>query len=129
MAQEEEKHPFKYNESTSIIRPLSVQQLAGSDEDCPKIDLKKKKILLSPPSKASQRVLTPTSSSTSVTSPISPKKRITKDNFNLIKLLGTGAFSKVALVDDVVTGKKYAMKVMEKAFLRAVLLRLRNLKL
>jgi len=52
--------------------------------------------------------------------PTTPRHRVTKDNFNLIKLLGTGAFSKVALVDEVATGKKLAMKVMEKAFLRKV---------
>ena len=45
---------------------------------------------------------------------------MSKDNFNLIKLVGTGAFSKVALVDEVGSGKLFAMKVMEKGFLRKV---------
>ena len=38
----------------------------------------------------------------------------------MIKLLGDGAFSKVVLVDEIKSGKRFAMKIMEKAFLRKV---------
>ena len=48
------------------------------------------------------------------------KHKITKDDYNLIKLLGDGAFSKVVLVDEIKSGKRFAMKIMEKAFLSKV---------
>ena len=48
-------------------------------------------------------------------------RKVTKDNYNLIKLIGDGAFSKVVLVDEVKTGKIYAMKIMDKAFLSRVI--------
>jgi hypothetical protein len=45
-----------------------------------------------------------------------------RDEFKLIRLLGTGTFSKVVLVKQIASNKFFAMKVMEKAFLIKVIL-------
>jgi len=52
----------------------------------------------------------------------SPKKKISISDFTLLELIGMGAYSKVALVEHIATGQKYAMKVMEKKFLIKVYL-------
>ncbi len=101
-----------------MIRPLSVQQFAEADMSAV---TSKARNMLSPPSKAksSQRSLSPSVSDCSP-SPGSVRRKTTKDNFSLIKLIGTGAFAKVALVEEIGTGRLFAMKVMEKSFLRQV---------
>ncbi len=48
---------------------------------------------------------------------VSPRKKMAPNDFSLLELVGMGAYSKVALVEQVATGKKFAMKVMEKKFL------------
>jgi len=48
-------------------------------------------------------------------------KRITMNDYALLSLLGSGAFSKVALVEQISTKKRFAMKVMEKSFLERVI--------
>eukprot|EP01022_Parablepharisma_sp_SALTPOND_P019524 TRINITY_DN334_c0_g1_i1.p2 TRINITY_DN334_c0_g1~~TRINITY_DN334_c0_g1_i1.p2 ORF type:complete len:622 (+),score=126.32 TRINITY_DN334_c0_g1_i1:1223-3088(+) len=53
-------------------------------------------------------------------SPVSPKKKMGLSEFGLLELVGMGAYSKVALVEQIATGRKFAMKVMEKKFLLKV---------
>ena len=60
---------------------------------------------------------TPTKATLSESSPISPRKKVNTSNFTLLELIGMGAYSKVALVEQIATKKKLAMKVMEKKFL------------
>ncbi len=47
-------------------------------------------------------------------------RKMSMSEFELISLLGTGAFSRVVLVEQGSTGKRFAMKVMEKALLQKV---------
>jgi len=49
------------------------------------------------------------------------RKKNNKENYNIINLLGEGAYSKVVLVEEIITGFNYAMKVIEKAFLKKVI--------
>jgi len=46
-----------------------------------------------------------------------PTPKVTIDDFVLHKLVGRGAFGKVFLVSHKLTGRRYAMKVMQKGFL------------
>ena len=70
----------------------------------------------------SQKQIYPYSPQLSSTKKLSSQKhKISKKNFDLIKLLGTGAYSKVVLVHEVNTCKKFAMKIMEKSFLKRVI--------
>ena len=121
-----------------FVRPVSQDCLG--DEACAEMAASAKRGLRTPegaPRKSAQLLRLPLafagssppesprnsqagSSGTPSSSSSSPRKKLTKDNFNLIKLLGTGAYSRVALVEEIGTGKKLAMKVMEKAFLRKV---------
>ncbi len=56
-----------------------------------------------------------TSSGESSPSPGTPKKdRVNLSHFKLIKLIGKGGFGEVYLVEHIKSGKKLALKVMDK---------------
>eukprot|EP00829_Urostomides_striatus_P021802 TRINITY_DN9893_c0_g1_i2.p1 TRINITY_DN9893_c0_g1~~TRINITY_DN9893_c0_g1_i2.p1 ORF type:complete len:373 (-),score=92.17 TRINITY_DN9893_c0_g1_i2:11-1129(-) len=99
-----------------IARPNSEQNLVAAVLEERKKEGGKYTHLQSTFAKGNQRASSPLPSSTNPQKPV--HKKNTKDNFNLIKLLGTGAYSKVALVEEIDTTKQFAMKVMEKSFLR-----------
>ncbi len=97
---------------------------AETEQDKVRREAKRKKIAGSancspapspPPSPPASPPASPPSSP-----PLSPRKRTTTDDYNMLSLIGSGAFSKVALVEQIATGKRYAMKVMEKKFLAEV---------
>ena len=113
---EETKFP-KVSSTTTIARPLSVEHLVEND-----LGSTSPNHLTLPASKFKppQRSLSPSMSTTNLPEPPSPRRKISKDDYNFIKLLGVGAYSRVALVDKVGTGRKFAMKVMEKEFLQKV---------
>ena len=46
------------------------------------------------------------------------KGKISKDAFSIISLIGTGSYGKVFLVRKIDTNKIYAMKVLNKSFVR-----------
>jgi len=46
------------------------------------------------------------------------KGKISKDDFGIISLIGTGSYGKVFLVRKLDNGKTYAMKVLTKSFVR-----------
>ena len=103
-----------------IVRPQSELCLSGAEAEQLATPTKTKRNLLSPPSAREKSFHQSGSPPASPTCPRSPCRRVSKDNFNLIKLLGTGAYSRVALVEEVGTNRTLAMKVMEKAFLKSV---------
>ena len=43
---------------------------------------------------------------------------VSKDDFNMLKVIGTGSYGKVLLVKKKETGKLYAMKVLKKKFIK-----------
>ncbi len=50
----------------------------------------------------------------------SPKKKISIRDFEIINLLGKGAYAKVVLAKNIYNNKLYALKVIDKDFLRLV---------
>ncbi|XP_060687280.1 RAC-gamma serine/threonine-protein kinase isoform X2 [Hemiscyllium ocellatum] len=48
-----------------------------------------------------------------------PKRRVTMNDFDYLKLLGKGTFGKVILVKEKATGKYYAMKILKKEIIIA----------
>lgn len=44
-------------------------------------------------------------------------RKVSREDFSVIKLLGKGAYGKVLLVEEKNTKKKFAMKVLQKKFL------------
>jgi serum/glucocorticoid-regulated kinase 2 len=46
------------------------------------------------------------------------KGKISKEDFSIISLIGTGSYGKVFLVRKIDSGKIYAMKVLTKSFVR-----------
>lgn len=46
------------------------------------------------------------------------KGKISKEDFSIISLIGTGSYGKVFLVRKIDSGKTYAMKVLTKSFVR-----------
>lgn len=49
---------------------------------------------------------------------VKKKGHISKEDFSIISLIGTGSYGKVFLVRKIDTGKIYAMKVLTKSFVR-----------
>lgn len=101
-------HPRVNSEQNLVEAELESRKKDGGNHLCVQSSF----------AKGNQRAPSPGPSSTSQQKTV--HKKSTKDNYNLIKLLGTGAYSRVALVEEIGTGKQFAMKVMEKSFLRRV---------
>ncbi len=94
--------PKKISAEQSTHSPMEEQK-----KTCPKLELR-------------GRQMEPAPGENGEASPSSPRKRMRPEDFNLIQLLGVGAYSRVALVEQVATKRRYAMKVMEKKFLAQV---------
>ena len=90
---------------TADATDLSSIVIAGADDTDPPTDL-------------SRPALTSASSSSSATVVVSPPAKLTPAHFKPSVLLGEGSYSQVYLVQSLLDGQQYAMKVLNKAHLQ-----------